>query len=50
MWITESLLENDRRGYQKVCSHCKAYGLKGSDCIFNMFLEFQFTVSLGPSS
>ena len=40
MWITESLLiENDRRGYQEVCSDCEAYGLKEhgltrSDCTY----------------
>ena len=28
MRITESLIENDRRGYQEVCSDCEAYGLK----------------------
>ena len=29
MQITESLyIENDRRGYQEVCSDCEAYGLK----------------------
>ena len=29
MWITESLqIENNRRGYQLVCSDCEAYGLK----------------------
>ena len=29
MRITESLeVENDRRGYQEVCSDCEAYGLK----------------------
>ena len=41
MRITESLytyIENDRGGYQEVCSDCEAYGLKNhgltrSDCI-----------------
>ena len=29
MRITKSFqIENDRRGYQEVCSDCKAYGLK----------------------
>ena len=32
MWITESFyLENDRRGYQELCSDCEAYGLKIKD-------------------
>ena len=39
MRITESLqIENDKRGYQELCSVCEAYGLKKygltrSDCI-----------------
>ena len=29
MRITESFsIENDRRGYQEVCTDCEAYGLK----------------------
>ena len=29
MRITESLeIENDRKGYQELCSDCEAYGLK----------------------
>ena len=29
MRITESLqIENDRRGFQELCSDCEAYGLK----------------------
>ena len=44
MRITESLsIENDRRGYQEVCSDCEACGLKQhgltrSDCILFFFI------------
>ena len=43
MRITDSLLmENDRRGYQEVCSDCQKYGLEKhgltrSDCIKCLF-------------
>ena len=45
MRITESLsIENDRRGYQDVCSDCEAYGLKKhgltrSDCIHLLHID-----------
>ena len=45
MRITESLIgENDRRGYQEVCSDCEAYGLKKhgltrSDCCISQLVN-----------